>query len=560
MKIIDSTSPFFERHPDMKINWSKIPFYHIEKNGRIRKKHRKKIRRNFSGYLDRIVDAGYNAISLDELPYLVEYPFYPTSLKKKTAHYRKYFQKLILEALSRNLKVFITSDVTFSNEYIDAWTLGDHSAKVDLFRDALIRLFISFPKVSGVILRIGESDGIDVKGDFLSHLLLKTPAQGNAFLRAVLPVFEKMNKTCIFRTWTVGAYGIGDLIWNRRTYRKLFARIDSPNLIVSLKYGDSDFFRYLPLNRHIIKAPQRKIVEFQTRREYEGFGEFPVFIGWEYQRYMDQLKTLKNIEGLSVWCSTGGWSNFRNFTYLRGSSRWNELNTFAAAELWKGKTPEEILGAFFGPEAGVYTEFLALGDTVVNTILYDPAFAANELYFNRTRIPPLLHVFWNSITVNEFVITFYRTFSDPRESLAALKKGRKALRRMKELNRLHRLDANFGFFYDTFAILYQVRKLMYLKDRRALKQKIEKRITTYRRKHPQGYSFSLNCRDLALKNTLLRLFLKLIVRTRARYRYRDYFLFNPLTSRLYYALYVLYKKSFPAFTGKQAMPIKTLLR
>ena len=560
LKIIDSTSPFFERHPDMKINWSKIPFHHIEKNGRIRKKNRKKIRKNFSGYLDSVVKAGYNAISLDELPYLVEYPFYPVYLKEKTAHYRKYFAKLVAEAVSKGLSVFITGDVTFSNEYIEEYSGSDHGKKVALFRDALISLFISLPEVSGVILRIGESDGIDVKGDFLSHLLLKTPRQGNAFLRRILPVCEEFGKTCIFRTWTVGAYGIGDLIWNRRTYRQLFKGIESPNLIVSMKYGDSDFFRYLKLNRHIMEAPQRKIVEFQTRREYEGFGEFPVFIGWEYQRYMRKLSKLRRIEGISVWCSTGGWSNFRNFTYLRKSSRWNELNTYAASELMDGKKPKEIIRAFFKQPDKPYAEYLKLADTAVNTILYDPAFARNELFFNRSRIPPLLHVFWNTITVNEFVITFYRSFADSGESCAALQRGKRALKRMKQLNKQHDLDSRFGFFYDTFVILYYVRKLMYVHDRRDLKAKIEKKVSKYGKKYPDAYTFSISCNDRSSHNSMLRFFMKLVVRRKARYRYRDYLLFNGLTSRLYYALYVLYKKSFPAFTGKQAMPIKTLLR
>ena len=63
-------------------------------------------------------------------------------------------------------------------------------------------------------MRIGESDRLDVRGDtdFKSELHIKTPAQANRLLRTLLPVFEKHQRRLILRTWTVGAYRVGDFI------------------------------------------------------------------------------------------------------------------------------------------------------------------------------------------------------------------------------------------------------------------------------------------------------------------------------------------------------------
>ena len=55
--------------------------------------------------------------------------------------------------------------------------------------------------------------------------------------------------------------------------------IDSPALIVSTKYTLGDFYSWLPLNDTLETGEQRRIVEFQSRREFENFGSFPNDLG-----------------------------------------------------------------------------------------------------------------------------------------------------------------------------------------------------------------------------------------------------------------------------------------
>jgi hypothetical protein len=56
-----------------------------------------------------------------------------------------------------------------------------------------------------------------------------------------------------------------------------------------LKYGDADFFRYLALNPLFFHGRQRKLIELLTRREDEGMGEYPSFVGWDYARDLADL-------------------------------------------------------------------------------------------------------------------------------------------------------------------------------------------------------------------------------------------------------------------------------
>lgn len=56
-----------------------------------------------------------------------------------------------------------------------------------------------------------------------------------SMLNRLLPLFEHYGKSLVFRTWTVDAHAIGDLIWNRQTFDRVFKGIDSPRLIISMK-------------------------------------------------------------------------------------------------------------------------------------------------------------------------------------------------------------------------------------------------------------------------------------------------------------------------------------
>jgi hypothetical protein len=129
-------------------------------------------------------------------------------------------------------------------------------------------------------------------------------------------------------------------------------------------------------------------------------------VGFDYERYRDQLRGCANLRGAMVWCQTGGWSHFRNITFVRDSSVWNELNTYACARLFQdGWTAEEAVKGFCSelrPDLD-WHEMVALlrdADRVVERLWYLPEYSSQSLYFRRIRIPPLLWIFWDTILIN----------------------------------------------------------------------------------------------------------------------------------------------------------------
>ncbi len=562
--LIDTTSPFFVPYKKKKVNWSKIPFHYLENQGVIPDKTAGKIKKYFKLYIDRVKEMGYNSISVDELCYMAILDFYNPELVSKLEKYRGLFQSLFDIASSAGMKIFINTDIMFYNQDIEELLLSGKSSETEIFEKAVENVLNSFPEIEGIIFRIGESDGLDAGGDFKSRLFLKTKKQANTLIKRLLPIFEKKSKYLIFRTWTVGAYELGDLMWNEKTYNDVFRDINSENLIISMKFGDTDFFRYLRLNQLFFLDDRKKIIELQTRREYEGFGEFPSFVGWDYKAYRDELMNNRSIVGMTAWCQTGGWATFKNFTFLKNSLFWNELNTYVSIQIFKNNKSVEQTVVEFAPatvDGDKLVEFLRISDEVIKELLYDPYYSAQELYFNRVRIPPIIHIFWNNVTLTSFTLQFYRAFC--RNHMASIKIGFRALEKIKDLRRLaiegNIPQYNYEFHFDTFFLLAKARELIYRDTGKEGIKEFKKLAKTYKSKHPKTYRFYVKLNN----NENSRLFLpmlKLLVRKNSHYRLIDRMLFNPLTSRFYLFLYRKSKKRFPKFLNKQAMPIDTLFR
>ncbi|WP_367898912.1 glycosyl hydrolase family 67 [Leptospira sp. WS58.C1] len=562
LTLVDGSAPFFLESKKKHQNWSKAPLVHLEKFSLPSKKKHKRVRESFSRYTKRISKLGFNAITLDELCYLSERHFYPEDLKRKISSYRKKYKKLFKIASSQDLKVFITSDFFSVNDSILQHTGGNLDKIVQLFIGSLEDLFSSFSEISGVVLRIGESDGVDVTGDFRSKLLLKNPKQANSFLKEILPVFEKYNKILIFRTWTLGAYEIGDLIWNPKTYRKVFQDIKSRSLIISLKYGEGDFFRYLPINPLFFEDDRPKLLELQARREYEGFGEYPSFVGWMYEKYRSELLGKTNIAGISVWTQTGGWSSFKNITFLKGSSYWNELNTFVSVQLFTKpeKNSEEILRKFYGKKnADLFIEFLQLSEELILNLLYDPGFAGQSFYLHRVRIPPILHITWDKITVSDPFRFLYSILNpNPKESVRLGEEAFSKLYRMKKIAETLHLPYDSQFQKKTFRLILNARKLLYFENPVLLAE--SKRLAKeYHKKYPKTFRFQFQASQ-SKPSRFLGFILKFFLRNRSSYRVRDKILFHPVLRKIYYMVFLGIKNKFPDFINRQGMPVRELLQ
>lgn len=569
MFLIDGIAPFFAGWKSKRINWSKIPFHRFEVEPDLQRRRLDEVSRLFERFAARAAEFGCNAISLDDLAHVMRHSLYDSQTLGWIDIYRSYFDGFCRIASRHGLDVYLTTDVMFFHPA----TLP--KARVKLARDVLPvlkqgcdALFRDFPHVKGVIARIGECDGRDTEGVFRSRLVLRTAEDCNRFLREWLPVFEMHDRQLIFRTWTVGAYPIGDLQWNRRTFDRAFRGLEHSKLILSMKYGESDFFRYLPLNQLFFRSSHRKILECQCRREYEGFGEFPSFVGWDYEQYARQLAGAQNLVGLSVWCQTGGWSQFRRLTFLNNSSVWNEINTYVTLRIFRDRLSTEEAVAVYarrylpGADAGNLLTLLRLSDEVIKDLLYIEEFARRKLYFRRLRIPPLLSVYWDHILVSHAIRRLMRHYVQ--DGAQAVSQGYAALQKIKQMQLLAESlqlpAADFEFQYATFELLATAREYYFAGYREELAIRLHTLKKRYRATYRRRYAVHINLSPLPVTGLQLRMLLRLCFRRQRGYRILDQVVMIRLLNLLRPLLCRPHREYMPDFAGQQAMGMDTLLK
>jgi hypothetical protein len=568
LHLIDGIGPFFRGNTRRRINWSKIPFENLEHNGKFDKTHFAGVASDFARFADAVAAQGFNGITLDDLAHLSDHTDYDDALRDKLRHYRDAYRSLFETATARGLTVYVTTDVSFTVRGSHPPLHRRRRDPAPFFHNACDALFRDFPAIGGLIFRIGECDARDVRNDFTSRLTLRTPRQARDFIQHLIPLFEQHGKLLIFRTWTVGAYPVGDLIWNRHTFDRTFGKIDSPNLVLSMKYGETDFFRYLPLNKLFFRSNHRKIVELQARREYEGFGEFPSFIGWDYEEYVRQLSAARNMIGTWIWCQTGGWSGFRRRTFLEPGGLWNEINTTVALRLVRdGMKADDAIRAWahdrLGPGKGErLIVLLRLSDEVIKEALYTDEFARRKLFFRRLRIPPLLNVFWDHIVINHSMRKLLRCFvRDPEGKLAQSTSALGKIRSMRALAASLELPvSDFDFQFDTFEILAVAREYYLGEFRPSLVTRLQSLKTAYERKYAIRYTVRLDFSRFHMPRAHLRLAFALLLRSQRGYRWLDRLLLIRLVS-WFSPLLALHRRRSPGDRlTDQAMGIHTVLK
>lgn len=569
--LIDAIGPFFRGYQKRRINWSKIPFDHFHENPKKRSEQFQQIRLDMRTFVSKVSGIGFNSVSLDDVAHLVPDPWYEPEINTIIAQFQEEYRRIFQIIIGAGMAIYLNMDVlTYAPGLRENIKNCPDRAEIFLSRQ-IETLFATFPEIKGVIMRIGECDGKDVKGIFKSELLLRSAKQVNSMLHTLLPLFEKHGRTLILRTWTVGAYGVGDLIWHRRTTGRVLRAIDSPNFILSMKYGESDFFRYLPLNRNFFRFKVKKMIELQGRREYEGCGEFPSFIGWDYRKYADQLRDTGNIVGISVWCQTGGWLPFRRLTYLEPAGVWNELNVFVTVKVFQEDLSVEEAVTAFCKEKGwarfeLFIEFLRLNDEVIKELLYIPEIAQRKLFFRRVRIPPLLTVFWNNIFINHSVRKILRSLVASPEQCVA--EGYAAL---EKIEKMHGIGGELGlpvedirFMAETFFLLALARHYYFEPFSEDVRKQLKEAKKRYKKQYPKGtrprYRVKTSYKPFPLRRRHLAILLRFALREKRGYRLVDYLFTLHVLGLVFRCIVFARPKIVPKFARKHAMGIETIFR
>nr|WP_320011513.1 hypothetical protein [uncultured Desulfobulbus sp.] len=569
--LIDAIGPFFRGLPQGRKNWSKIPFTALPLEPIARQQRFSQIADDLHLFAQRVQGAGYNAVSLDDVAHLADHPWYEPEIRERIGIFREEFRRLFAVLHKAGLSIYLTMDVLTLTPRLRGKLAGEERRINTFLVELLLQFLRDFPEVAGVILRIGESDGRDVKDQFRSELHIRTPLQLNRLLETLLPLFERENRHLILRTWTVGAYPVGDCIWHPETLAKSLEGINSSAFILSMKYGDSDFFRYLPLNDHFFTTGVQKMVELQARREYEGCGEYPSFIGGDYEAYAGALQQADNLVGISVWCQTGGWVPFRRLAYLESEALWIEINTFVSAQIFSTGCSSREAVARYCSQQGIEQqdelwELLQLSEEVVKELLYIPEYAAKQFYFRRVRIPPLLSVYWNTIFINHSMRKLMRHFvSDGR---ACIMQGQAALLkidRMRELALKAGLPvADIDYMKDTFTLLALAREYYFLPYSDEIRVRLKKAKKRYKKLYPSGtrsrYKVKLSFKSLRLRRRYLGWFLNLLLRRQPGYRLLDHLLVLHLLAMGYRLLHASRPGLIPKFARKRAMGLETIFK
>ncbi len=570
--LIDAIGPFFRSCTKNRINWSKIPFSQLATSGSESTHQWQRIHQDMRDFAREISNLGYNAVTLDDLAHLAPHPLHEPEIAQNIAFFREQFTSLFNLLVDEfGLMVFLTSDVIPLTPEIERSFSNKTEELENYYKSLITNVLDDFPQISGIILRIGESDGLDVKDPIRTRLHLRNPRDTNQLIKKLLPEFESRNKKLILRTWTVGAHKIGDLIWHRGTLSETLAGIDSQSFIVSMKHGESDFFRHIPLNRAFFRVKQPMIIELQARREYEGAGEFPSYIGADCEQFARELDQMENLIGISVWCQTGGWHRFRRLAFLSGNRQpdiWIRLNVAAAIHIFRYKrsieqSVEHVLGAHRAPAA---LELLRHSDTLIREIYYIGEFARKKLFFRRVRIPPLLHVYWDGLFINHAVAKILSHFvPDPEPSMRTSQAAFLLFPKMINLARKADLPVeDIEHMRDFFHLILLARRYYFLPYDEAIANQIRAAKKTYKKRYPsterERYRIKLSFTPFHIKRRTLSWLSAIFLRKQRGYRVIDHLFTLHLLGFVYRIFKPRDPKKIPKLLRKSAMGMDVLFK
>ncbi len=319
-----------------------------------------------------------------------------------------------------------------------------------VYRAGLAELFGALPYADGLMVRIGEGGAAyRLPGwDYSSQIAVTTPRAVRAMLRSFLAVAGGAGKDVIFRTWSVGIGAVGDLHTSRDAYREVLGGLDDEHLVVSTKYTLGDFYSHLPLNDTLLEGTQRRIVEFQSRREFEGLGALPDDLGVLHQLALRRfLAANPHVEGVWTWAQGGGpllagprtldlrtgfWQLYDLDTYVTGRLAWDpETDTAAATADWARRTFS------YDPDTvAAICRSMALSRDAVTTGLYIGPYAEKSVRALGLEPPPMMWIFeWDIVTGDSATLDTIYAVSRDRvdEAVAGGARAVRDARRMRDL-------------------------------------------------------------------------------------------------------------------------------
>jgi hypothetical protein len=425
-----------------------------------------RVRDEWEDYVHRIISYGYNAISFETFLEYVNfdlvgdgYQVYAADSIYRERHValRENFGHLFEYAANMGVKVILQTDMVALSEPLTNYFVSEFGGINisspefwQVYKAGLREALIELPGVEGIMIRTGEGGrGYAHPGwNYYSELLVTTVPALQTMLNEMLEVIQDLDKTLIYRTWSIGIGDAGDLHTNSETYERVLNDVSSPNLIVSTKFTQGDFYSYLPFNPTFEVGGHQRIIELQCRREYEGMGAIPDYVGPLHQRRIQAAaERCDSLVGMWTWTQHGGpiragpmntysgfgfWLYIDANVYATSKIAWNtDANITAVTEGW--------VASNFGTDPTLIanmSQMLLKSREAILKVLYIKPFAEKAVYAFGLEPPPMLFIFeWDLVTASSAVWSgIYTTSKD--DIQIAINDGFTGLTDVRELQSL----------------------------------------------------------------------------------------------------------------------------
>ncbi|WP_433208159.1 hypothetical protein ACQP00_42760 [Dactylosporangium sp. CS-047395] len=388
-----------------------------------------RITRQFHQFVEHSLTQGYNAVVV---PGFLEYiafskvgdghAIYPDGDPHiaRAEALTDAFAPVFRYAADMGMKVYLLTDMLAVSPPLQRYLERAYGGlKVDdphfwqVYSLGLAELFERMPFVSGLMIRVGEGGDVYKQAgwDYSSQIAVTTPQAVRTMLETLLTTAAEADRDIIFRTWTVGVGAVGDLHTDPAAYEQVLGGIDNTRLIVSTKYSLGDFYSHLPFNSTLEVGSQRRIVEFQSRREFEAFGSLPNDLTGLHQQALQRfLSANPHVEGVWTWTQDGGPLRAGPMTLLLRSGFWQlyDLNSYALGRLaWDPATPAAQITAdwarqTFSDDPATVTavcRMMAMSREAITKGLYLGPYADDKVRALGLEPPPMMWIFeWDIVT------------------------------------------------------------------------------------------------------------------------------------------------------------------
>lgn len=387
------------------------------------------VTREWKQYINHIRAYGYNGVIVSGFLEYVNfdevgdgYQVYPADSPYRARHDAmvEQFGQMWKYAADLGMRVVFKTDMLANtgplNDYVERELGGfdvDDPRLWELYQAGLSEFFTNMPYADGLMIRIGEAGSVyNMPGwDYYSTLAVTTVESVRTMLTKFTQTAAQYDKTIYFRTWSVGVGAVGDMHTNPQSYAKVLDGIPADNLVVVTKFTMGDFYSWLPLNPTLEQGTQPRIVEFQSRREFEAFSAFPNYLSADHQQALQHFEQANpNIKGVWVWTQDGGpWRAGPMSLYLKtGFWQLYDLDVYATGRLaWDRDVDLADVNAAWirrnlsDDPATVRTlqEVFARSRQVAKEGLYIPPYAEQRVLALGLEPPPMMWIFeWDLVS------------------------------------------------------------------------------------------------------------------------------------------------------------------